>query len=54
LARVINESEVKLDYYLNRLQKKGLVGAILNMGGAPAQYMLYEAGTTYAVEKLDM
>lgn len=54
LARVINESEVKLDYYLNRLQKKGFVGVIINMGGGPAQYMLYNDGTAYAVEKLGM
>lgn len=54
LINVVKESEVRLDYYLNRLQKKGYVGAILSMAGDPAQYMLYEAGTKYAVENLGL
>lgn len=54
LLATLNESEIKLDYYLQRLQDAGLVGAHLSMRGEATQYMLFAEGTKYAVEVLGL
>ncbi|NDC36520.1 MAG: hypothetical protein EBZ48_00525 [Proteobacteria bacterium] len=54
LTRMLGESDLKVEYYLQRLSKAGLVGAILSMAGDPPRYILHEAGTKYAVEVMNL
>ena len=54
ITAALNESEVKIDYYLRRLQGAGLIGAVISMAGGQTQYVLLDEGTRFAVENLGL